>query len=96
MTAEALEEYYSHSAGLKPTMEMARVYDRYAHLTTLRGGAGAGRDGRPSELQRFAAEAYIGDGTKQLTDRAANLEATPDGALRRSDRCPTGRCARCS
>ena len=32
--------------------------------------------GAPAELQRFAAEAYMGDGTKQLTDQAANLEAS--------------------
>jgi hypothetical protein len=76
MTAEALTEYYNHSAGLKPTMEMARVYDRYADLTSLDAARELSEMGAPSELQRFAAEAYVGDGTKQLTDRAANLEAT--------------------
>ncbi|MDX6522606.1 MAG: hypothetical protein QOI17_119, partial [Gaiellales bacterium] len=67
MTAEALTEYYNHSAGLKPTMEMARVYDRYADLTTLDAARELAEMGAPSELQRFAAEAYVGDGTKQLT-----------------------------
>jgi hypothetical protein len=76
MTAEALTEYYNHSAGLKPTMEMTRVYDHYAHLTSLESALELAAMGAPTELQRFAAEAYVGDGTKQLTDRAANLEAS--------------------
>ena len=73
--AEALTEYYQHSAGLKPTMDMTRVYDHYAHLTSLESALELAGIGAPTELQRFAAEAYIGDGTKQLTDRSANLEA---------------------
>jgi len=76
MTAEALEEYYGHSAGLKPTMEMSRVYERYAHLTTLDAARELAAMEAPSELQRFAAEAYIGDGTAELGDETANLEAT--------------------
>ena len=76
MTAEALTEYYKHSAGLKPTMEMTRMYDHYAHLTSLESALELAAMGAPTELQRFAAEAYIGDGTKQLTDQAANLEAS--------------------
>ena len=75
MMAEALTEYYKHSAGLKPTMEMTRVYDHYAHLTSLESALELAAMGAPTELQRFAAEAYVGDGTKQLTDRSANLEA---------------------
>jgi len=76
MTAETVEEYYRHSAGLKPTMEMARIYDRYGHLTTLESALELAEMGAPTELQRFAAEAHIGDGTKHLTDDVANLEAT--------------------
>ena len=76
MTAEALTEYYNHSAGLKPTMEMTRVYDHYAHLTSLESALELAAMDAPTELQRFAAEAYMGDGTKQLTDQAANLEAS--------------------
>ena len=67
MTAEALEEYYSPSAGLKPTMEMARVYERYADMTALDAARELAEMGAPLELQRFAAEAYVGDGSKQLT-----------------------------
>jgi hypothetical protein len=76
MTAEALEEYYSHSAGLKPTMEMARVYERYADMTTLDATRELAEMGAPLELQRFAGEAYVGDGCKDLTDAVANLEAS--------------------
>ena len=76
MTAEALEEYYSHSAGLKPTMEMARVYEQYADMTTLDAARELAEMGAPLELQRFAAEAYVGDGNKQLTDAVANIEAS--------------------
>jgi hypothetical protein len=75
MMAEALTEYYDHSAGLKPIMDMTRVYDRYAHLTSLESALELAAMGAPTELQRFAAEAFVGDGTKQLTDQAANLEA---------------------
>ncbi len=76
MTAEALEEYYSHSAGLKPTMEMARVYERYADMTTLEAARELAEIGAPLELQRFAGEAYVGDGSKELTDAVANIEAS--------------------
>src|SRR3954466_14828515 len=75
MMAEALTEYYDHSAGLKPTMDMTRVYDRYAHLTSLESALELAATDVPTELQRFAAEAFVGNGTKQLTDQAANLEA---------------------
>src|SRR3954453_963931 len=75
MMAEALTEHYDHSAGLKPPMEMTRGYDRYAHLTSLEGARELGARAPPPEAPRFAAEAFVGDGTKQLTDQAANLEA---------------------
>ena len=57
-------------------MEMTRVYDDYAHLTSLESALELAAMDAPTELQRFAAEAYMGDGTKQLTDQAANLEAS--------------------
>ena len=81
--AEALTEYYQHSAGLKPTMEMTRVYDHYAHLTSLESALELAAMGAPTELQRFAAEAYVGDGTKQLTDQVGQPRGQPDGAVRR-------------
>ena len=76
MTAEALEEYYAHSAGHKPTYEIARVYERYADLTTLEQARALAARARPTELHRFAAEAYVGDGIKHLSEDSANTEAT--------------------
>jgi hypothetical protein len=75
MTAEALEEYYGHSAGLKPTMEMARVYERYADMTTLEVAGELAAMDAPLELQRFAGESFVGNGCRDLTDAVANLEA---------------------
>jgi hypothetical protein len=86
MTAEALEEEYLHGSGRKATMELSRVYERHADLTTLDTALELAEMGAPTELQRFAAEAYIGNGLKELTDRKANLEASltvdfDDGAV---------------
>jgi hypothetical protein len=75
MTSEALEEYYRHSAGLKPTLEIAAVYDRYPELSTLEQAHALERDGAHGELRRFACEAFIGNGVKHLTEQAANTEA---------------------
>jgi hypothetical protein len=50
MMAEALTEYYQHSAGLKPTMDMTRVYDHYAHLTSLESALELADMGAPTEL----------------------------------------------
>jgi len=74
MTAEVMEEHYLHAAGRKPTYEIAAVYERYAELTTLEQ-ARALAEGAPAELHRFACEAYLGDGTKHLSEEIANAEA---------------------
>ena len=78
--AEEDEEFYLHYAGLKETLELEALYERYAHLTTLEkareigrlvnGGSGVG------ELWRFACERYLGNLTKSHAERVANLEAT--------------------
>lgn len=75
MTADVMEETYLHAAGRKETYEIAAVYERYAGLTTL-AQARALESGAPVELHRFACEAYIGDGTKHLSEQIANAEAT--------------------
>src|SRR5437763_14293834 len=75
MTAEVMEEHYRHSAGLKPTLEIAAVYDRYAELSTLDQVRALDRPRAPMALRRFAVETYVGDGRKHLTDRAANAES---------------------
>jgi hypothetical protein len=74
MTAEAMEEHYLHAAGHKPTYEIAAVYERYADLATLDAARGLAVAGVPSELHRFACEAYIGDGVKHLSEEVANTE----------------------
>src|SRR4029078_7929053 len=74
MTAEVREEHYLHAAGRKPTYEIAAVYERYAELTTLEQGR-ALAEGAPAERHRFACEAYLGDGTKHLSEEIANAEA---------------------
>jgi hypothetical protein len=76
MTAEALEEYYLHSAGHKPTYEIAAVYDRYADLSTLEQARALGAGDAPRELHRFACEAYVGNGLKHLSERVANAETS--------------------
>src|SRR5689334_12700191 len=75
MTAEALDEYYRHAAGLKPTLEMAPIYDRHADLSTLEQVQALNAAGAHRELRRFACEAFVGNGVKQLTDLAANTES---------------------
>src|ERR1041384_926219 len=70
-----MEEHYLHAAGRKATFEIAAVYERHADLTTLEQ-ARALASGAPIELHRFACEAYIGDGTKHLSEEIANAEAT--------------------
>jgi hypothetical protein len=75
MTAEALEEYYRHSAGLKPTLEIAAIYDRYADLSTLEQVHALSATGAHRELRRFASEAFVGNGVKQLSEQAANTES---------------------
>jgi hypothetical protein len=75
MTAEVLEEVYRHEAGLKPTLEIAPIYERYADLATLEQVHElAGQDAH-RELRRFATEAFVGNGVKHLTDEVGNVEA---------------------
>jgi len=47
MTAETLTEYYEHNSGRKPTMEMARIYERYGHLTTRESAIELAESGAP-------------------------------------------------
>jgi hypothetical protein len=75
MTAEALEEYYAHSAGHKRTFEIAAIYERHADLSTLEQARALAEGDAPAELRRFAAEAYVGNGVKHLSEDIANTEA---------------------
>jgi len=79
--ADLDEEYYLHFAGLKDSLDIESVYERYEELTrleTARKLADA-----PTELWRFACEGFLGNLTRAHQARAAQveagIEATVDG-----------------
>ncbi len=77
--AELDEEYYLHYAGLKEGFDLQPIYARYAELTALEtasfvGGTVDG-DRRRRELWRFTCEGYLGDLTRELSERQARTEA---------------------
>src|SRR5436190_7112942 len=73
------EEYYLHYAGLKDTLELEPIYERFAELTSLeqadRIGAAVGDDRRVRELWRFACQGYLGNLTREQEERSAQVEA---------------------
>jgi hypothetical protein len=75
------EEYYLHFAGLKETLDVEQIYERYEQLTKLET-AQKFKDA-PTELWRFACEGYLGNLTREhqanLARAEAELEATVDG-----------------
>src|SRR4051794_25007187 len=75
------EEYYLHFAGLKETLDVEEVYQRYEDLTRLETAESL--KGAPTELWRFACEGYLGNLTREhqarLAKEEAELEATVDG-----------------
>jgi hypothetical protein len=77
--ADLDEEYYLHFAGLKETLDLAPIYDRYADLTTLEKARSIGESVNGSngirELWRFACEGYLGQLTKEYEEKVARLEA---------------------
>ena len=77
--ADLDEEYYLHFAGLKETLDLAPIYDRYADLTTLEKARSIGESVNGSngirELWRFACEGYLGQLTKEFEEKVARLEA---------------------
>ncbi|MDX6488900.1 MAG: hypothetical protein QOK13_1515, partial [Gaiellaceae bacterium] len=78
--AELDEEYYVHYAGLKEGFDLKSIYDRYPELTSLEqaqsmGLAVNGAGGGIRELWRFAVEGYMGELTREHTEREARLEA---------------------
>ncbi len=82
-SAELLEEYYLHFAGLKETLDLAPIYERHADLTSLascrwleEGAQGSPPWSGPLELWRFACEGFLGDVTREHEERVAQLEAT--------------------
>jgi hypothetical protein len=75
------EEYYLHFAGLKETLDVEQVYERYEELTKLETAQRL--QGAPTELWRFACEGFLGNLTREHQARVAKaeaeLEATVDG-----------------
>jgi hypothetical protein len=78
--AELDEEYYLHYAGLKDTLDLKPIYERYADLTALEqaktiGGLVDG-DWGTRELWRFASEGYLSELTREQAEKVAELEAS--------------------
>jgi hypothetical protein len=75
------EEYYLHFAGLKDTLDVEQVYERYGDLTRLETAQSLQE--APTELWRFACEGYLGNLTREhqarIAKSEAELEATIDG-----------------
>ena len=79
--ADLDEEYYLHFAGLKETLDVEQIYERYDELTRLE--TAQQMEGGPTELWRFACEGFLGNLTREHQERVARveaeLEATVDG-----------------
>jgi hypothetical protein len=77
--AELDEETYLHFAGLKDSYELVPIYERHADLTQLEKaqsiGLAVNGGTRVRELWRFACEGYLGNLTREPTERLAELEA---------------------
>jgi len=78
--AELDEEYYRHYAGLKDTLDLAAIYERYSDLTDLEQANALGEmadgDWGIRELWRFASEGYLGELTREQSEKVAELEAS--------------------
>src|SRR5256886_8608996 len=78
--AELDEEFYLHYAGLKETLDLKPIYERYGELTQLEQaqalGQAADGDRGIRELWRFATEGYLSERTREHSERIAALEAS--------------------
>jgi hypothetical protein len=76
--AELDEEYYLHFAGLKDRLELEPIYERHQDLTKLEWaqalGQGVDGDRGVRELWRFSCEGYLGNLTKEHSEKVAALE----------------------
>ncbi|RPI07754.1 MAG: hypothetical protein EHM63_07300, partial [Actinobacteria bacterium] len=83
--AELDEEYYEHFAGLKDTLDLAPIYERYEDLTTLdtanKIGAAVNGDKHLKELWRFGCENFLGALTREHSEKVAMLEATLEAEI---------------
>ena len=78
--AELDEEYYLHYGGLKDTLDLKPIYERYADLTAVEQAKALGEmvdgDWAKRELWRFASEGYLSELTREQSERVAALEAS--------------------
>jgi oligoendopeptidase F len=76
--AELDEEYYLHFAGLKERLELEPIYERHADLIRLERaqqlGAAVDGDRGVRTLWRFSCEGYLGDLTREHSEKIAALE----------------------
>ena len=83
--AELDEEYYLHYAGLKETLDIAPIYERYAELTDLETARALGDavdgDRNVRELWRFACDGYLGHLTREHAEREARVEASLEATI---------------
>jgi hypothetical protein len=84
--ADLDEEYYLHYSGLKETLDVEQVYERYEDLTRLE--TAQSMEGAPTELWRFACEGFLGNLTREHQSRVARVEAEPRRGRRADDPVP--------
>ena len=83
--AELDEQYYLHYAGLKETLDIVPIYERYGDLSDLEtaralgAAADGGRNAR--ELWRFACDGFLGNLTRDHAEREARVEATLEATI---------------
>ena len=77
--ADLDEEYYLHYSGLKDTLDVEEVYERYDDLTRLE--TAQSMEGAPTELWRFACEGFLGNLTREHQARVARVEAELDATV---------------
>ena len=78
-TRDMLEEWYEHFAGLKESLDIERIYEEYADLTTLEKAQSL--EQAPTELWRFACEGYLGNLTRAHQARVAEVEAALEATI---------------
>jgi hypothetical protein len=85
--AELDEEYYLHYAGHKDTLDLKQLYERYPELSELGRAQALGQaaegDRGVVELWRFACENYLGELTREHSEKVAALEAELEATVDR-------------